>query len=520
MKSDPPEPTTAPIAQETGLNARSRVGLVAITGAKLWFLVTGFLQPIFLTVALGPTGYGRYGAVLSAISILNNVVVAGSIQAMSRSVTRHGTPAIRHGLTIHAVTGLLMALLILATAPLIGDWWLRNPALTPMLRLASVITASYCLYAALVGVFNGRQRFVSQAALDVIFATLRTTLIIVFARSVYQVFGAVGGFVLASVLIVAIASVMLAFSKTTPAELAERPRTEPQSFRVFLTEYSRFFAPVLLYQVTLNLVLQSDVLLMQGVLVRLGQRTLDEVTALVGIYKSVQNFAFLPYQVLVAVTFVLFPVVTKAAQDGHIEQTRAVFRSALRFAFLLLGLMLSVLAGMPRGVLRVVYPASFAPGAVALRWLSLGQGCFALLVLGLTVILAMGRTFAATALMSLTLTTVVVGNCVGLIVVPVGNASLFAAAVGTSTGCAIGLACTMMYLHRLLGSFVPMKTAARALVCSLIAAIVAGVMPIHSKLSAITAAMVTVLVFVATILASGELQLDERQRMLSRLRRK
>lgn len=513
-----PDAESAP--QATGLNAQSRAGLVAMTGAKLWFLMTGFLQPIFLTTALGTKGYGRYGAVLSAVSIVNNVVVAGSIQAMSRSVTRYGSSAVRYGLAIHAATGALIAGILLALAPLIGDWWLRNPELTPMLRLASIITASYCVYAALVGVFNGRQRFVSQATLDVIFATMRTALIIGLARSAYQVFGAIAGFVVASVLIVVIAAGMLVSAKVPPAEPTAVSAEQPKSFSAFFAEYSRFFAPVLVYQIALNLVLQSDVLLMQGVLVRLGHSTLEEVTALVGIYKSVQNFAFLPYQVLLAVTFVLFPVVTKAAQEQNLEQTRSVFRSALRFAFVLLGLMLSVLAGMPRGVLRVVYPASFAPGAEALRWLSMGQGCFALLVLALTVILAMGRTLAATVLMSSTLLAVVLGNCLGLVLAPVGHTSLFAAAIGTGTGCAIGLTLTMVYLRRLIGSFVPTQTALRSLACALIAAIVAGILPTHSKVTALAAAVVAAGIFVMALLATGELLPSERQRLAQRFRRK
>jgi stage V sporulation protein B len=490
-----------------------------MTGAKLWFLLTGFLQPIFLATALGPTGYGRYGAVLSAISIVNNVVVAGSIQAMSRSVTRYGKRAVRFGLLIHALTGLVVASLLVALAPLIGTAWLRNAELTPMLRLAALITASYCLYAALVGVFNGRQQFAHQAGLDVVFATLRTTLIIVGARSAYGVFGAVAGFVTASVLIVGLAALLLASSKPTPASSDVSP-AEPQQFGAFLREYSHFFAPVLLYQIALNMVLQSDVLLMQGVLIRRPGATLEQVTALVGIYKSVQNFAFLPYQILLAVTFVLFPVVTKAAQQGDIGQTRAVFRSALRFAFVLLGLMLSVLAGAPHGVLRVVYPSSFFAGASALRWLALGQACFALLVLGLTVVLAMGRTLAATGVMVTTLFAVMVGNLLALQLVDVGSSSLVAAALATAAGCLVGLVLTLAYLTRLLGTFVPVTTAVRATACAVVSAIVAGVLPSQSKVHAVGTALVTVLVFVATLMASGELHATERAALVRRFRRR
>src|SRR5581483_4699191 len=83
-------------------------GVAVITLAKAYFLVTGFAQPILLTRFLGTRGYGLYGVVLNVVSILNNVVVAGSIQSMSRAVTEGGSAALRRGVVLHAVVGVAL----------------------------------------------------------------------------------------------------------------------------------------------------------------------------------------------------------------------------------------------------------------------------------------------------------------------------------------------------------------------------------------------------------------------------
>nr|MBK7070510.1 oligosaccharide flippase family protein [Deltaproteobacteria bacterium] len=123
--------------------------------AKAWFLLTGFAQPLVLTRLLLGEGYGLYGVVLNVISILNNVVVAGSIQAMSHAVTDGGVTALRKGLLIHAALGLTLAGALLAGADLLGAGVLHDPRLPPLLRIGAIIVADYSVYAALVGALNG-----------------------------------------------------------------------------------------------------------------------------------------------------------------------------------------------------------------------------------------------------------------------------------------------------------------------------------------------------------------------------
>jgi stage V sporulation protein B len=489
--------------------ARSAAGGVAvIAAAKAWFLLTGFAQPLVLTRLLLGEGYGLYGVVLNVVSILNNVVVAGSIQAMSHAVTEGGVTALRKGLLVHAALGVLLAGSLVAGADLLGAGVLHDPRLPPLLRLGAIVVLDYSVYAALVGALNGRRRFRAQAGLDITFATLRTGLVLGLAASPLRVTGAIAGFAIASVIILLVALALHRRELRAPADPAV-------STAGFARHYARFFAPVLVYQFALNLVLQADLLVMKSVLARRPGVDEAAVNTLAGVYKAVQNFAFLPYQLLLAVTFVVFPVVSKATLEGDREATAGFVRGAMRFSALGLGAMLAVLGGMPGGVLRLAYRPPFDQGAPVLRWLSLAQGAFALSVIGTTIVLAAGRTAAATALMATMLAAVFAGNLVGLAASPADLSALTHTALGTLFGCLVGLVVVGAYVRRTFGAFLSLATAARVTACAVGAAAVGAWVPWPGKVGTLAGAAVIALVYAALLLATRELGAAE----IARIRR-
>ena len=518
---------------------RSTRGVAMIAMAKAYFLLTGFAQPILLTRALGQTRYGVYGTVLNAVSILNNVVVAGSIQAMSKSVTEQGPVALRRGLVLHLAVGAVLASLLVALSGPLGNGVLCDPQLPALLAIASVIVGNYSVYAALVGALNGRQEFRAQATLDMTFATLRTGLVIGLAYTSWKVRGSVTGFAIASGLITLFALSIVWPMMKSPAG-AKPTAAETESFGVFARRYVRFFAPVLLYQLAMNLVLQADLLVLKALLSRRFSGTaggrivsdacdaantaahgaLDRVNELVGIYKSVQNFAFLPYQLLLAVTFVVFPVVSRATFEGDRESARRFVRGTLRFSALAVGAFLVVLVGRPGGVLRIAYRPEVEVGAAALRLLSLGQGAFAIAVIATTIILAAGRTRAATLLMLGMLATVFAGDYLGITMAASDTATLAGAAAGTGAGCWLGAIVIGIYTKRTLGAFVPAATMVRTLMALAVSATAIAMVPLHGKIITLLLAMVGVGLYVVLVLAMGEISADERRAIVSTMKRR
>lgn len=499
-------------------------GVAVITLAKVFFMLTGFAQPLLLTRILGASGYGVYGSVLNAVSILNNVVVAGSIQAMSRSVTEHGPGALRKGLALHAALGVFVGGSLALGSDVLGRGLLGDPELPSLLRIAAIVAGNYSVYAALVGALNGRRRFVAQAGLDMTFATLRTGLVIGLGATAWRVTGSIAGFALASAVITLVALVLVLRGggerDESNAHESKSATHEPAGAWAFAKSYLGFFAPVLLYQLALNLVLQADLLVLKALLVRREGLSLERVNELVGVYKSVQNFAFLPYQLLLSVTFVAFPVVSQATLEGDSATMQRFVRNAMRFSAIALGAMLAVLVGLPEGVLRLAYRPEVAVGAGALRTLALGMGGFALAVISTTIVLAKKRTAAATAVMLVMLVAVFAGDAVGISLAPTGPGALVGAASGTAAGCLVGCVLAGIYLKKLVGAFVPLGTLVRVAAAVAASAAAVALVPLRGKVVTLGLSAVAVVLYLAVVLLAGEVSAGERAAITGAVRRR
>src|SRR5688572_18687067 len=101
-------------------------GVLYIAFAKFYFMVAGAIIEFRLPAILSRVVYGAYGSVASTISPVNNVLVTGSIQAVSRFTSQKPETArmVQHaGLRMHLFVGLPIALLFVASAPLVGWIW-------------------------------------------------------------------------------------------------------------------------------------------------------------------------------------------------------------------------------------------------------------------------------------------------------------------------------------------------------------------------------------------------------------
>jgi len=147
-----------------------------VLGAKLFFLVAGFVQQPLLRLAVGLNDFGGLAQAMVVANVVNNVVISSGTQGVSRTVAGakgHEGQALRAALRVHAVLAVVVALAMAAAAPVYARFERAEDVIAPLLVLAGVALL-YGLYAPLIGYLNGSNRFGRQAALDVTFAVLRT----------------------------------------------------------------------------------------------------------------------------------------------------------------------------------------------------------------------------------------------------------------------------------------------------------------------------------------------------------
>lgn len=519
--ADPSSESKPAAPADASARSAGRGGL-AIAIAKVSFIVFGFAQQLILPRLLGVDGYGGVSRMLAVVSIVNNVIVASSLQGVSRTVSGaqpgHEDSAFRRVLGVHAAVALAVSTVFAATAGLIADA-IEAPHLATPLRLTAAVVLCYGVYAPLVGALNGKRRFVDQAGLDIFYGLSRAFLLVAGAWLFLRVFhldgilGAAAGFVAAAMLILPIAAWRSGLGRPGPGPSAG--------------EYLRFLGPLAFGQIGLNLLLQTDFMILSntvGSAARTYGLSTAEADRVMGVYRGVQLFSFLPYQLLMSVQFVLFPMLARARADGDAEAVRRYTQTGVRLALVLTGLIAAPIAGLGPHVLRFAFPAEIASsGGDALRLLAPGMAAFAILGVSAAALTSLGREVASAALTWVTVA-LVAGAC--LVARPLDAFDVLArtdpAALSNPEGpfvrllvdrtagavaAAMALAATVaaILLHRAAGSFARPLTLLRVFAAFAATVAVGTQLPSLSKLLVPFEALALMLVYVGVLALSREL---------------
>jgi stage V sporulation protein B len=492
-------------------------GGVAVLGAKLFFLLTGFAQQPLVRLAVGLSDFGALAQALAVSYVVDNVIISSATQGVSRAVAeaRGEEPrALRAALRVHVPLALLVGAAAAGAAPLYAAFEHAPDVVAPLLVMAGVALL-YGLYGPLIGCLNGSNRFGRQALLDVTFATLRTVGLVGFGYWFHQhglsgVLGTTVGWVWASALIVPLAAWSTGLGRRLDRSKS-RPEGVPTS-----RAYLRVLGPIAGAQLCTNLLMQVDLALLgrflsdAGAAAAGGGLDADAQRALVkqwvGIYRECQTFAFLPYQLLFSITLILFPMLARARAEGDTAAVREYVARGSRLAAIFCGLLVGAVVAMPSSMLSFAYPVADAmKGADVLRFMALAQAAFAMLGIATTVLTSTGREGLA-ALLTLAAVVVVGGACAVLVPnAAFGHDQLVRSAQASGMALAATLVVGGWLVKRATGAFVPAATAIRCLLAVGACVALGLVMPHLPRLVTPVAAAAAGGVYLLVLLVTGEI---------------
>ena len=484
--------------------------MVSIAGAKAYFILTSYAVQLLLPRIFGEAKeFGLYSATMSGVAILTNVLIVATIQSVSKFVSEdesRAEVALRQGLRIQALVGGILALALFTFAPAVARA-LLDDQLTRLLRIASVVVFAYSLYAAAVGSLNGRHMFAQQARLDATFSTLRTVGILGGAALGVGALGAVAGFATAATTIVTISLIWIGFGQ--PAKPGEK---------IHRRRWLGFMAPIWTYQICLNGILLIDLQVLKRTATEMAlsgatsiQAAVDVANQYVGYYRAAQTFAFVPYQLIISMTFIVFPMISKATSLGNREAAKSTIQHAMRLSLLLLLLVAAPISGAAEGVMRIAYPADYLAGASALAILVFGVAAFALFAVAATAISGAGKPSIAAMIAGVSLATVIVANRILIMRAGLGEQSLQAAATGTTIGMGVALALSTWVLRREFGVFIAPLTWGRAMLAAGAGYVAARAIPHDSVPMAIVALGAGFLAALAALVVTRELHTEDWQ---------
>jgi O-antigen/teichoic acid export membrane protein len=280
---------------------------------------------------------------------------------------------------------------------------------------------------------------------------------------------------------------------------------------------ARFFSGVAFYLLIVNLLMFADGLLLKRVVTEWAQQHgLADPAAYAntqaGFYGAVQNVARIPFQLILAVTYIIFPLISKSTFDNDVQKTRGYVSNTMRYSLVVAALFASVLAARPDATMRLFYKPEYAIGSHALGALLLGYVFFSLFNIAGTIINGSGRTLPTTIIGVVTLAATVAAEWIGIrVALDRGVDPLFVAAVATAAS---------GYLLRVFGAALPALTLVR--VAAAYAAALgagwawtrAGILP--GKVGTIVSSAAIGLVYVGVCVVTGELRPKELMKLRKR----
>lgn len=401
------EQAAAETAKKTGR------GFLVITGAKMWFMVTGAVIQLGLPIFLGsPEKFGVFKIVTEAISLINMVMITGTLQAVSKLVSEQPHAArrvVNQALKLQLALGLPIAALYAVGSPWIAEQF-NDPSLTNMIRLSSLIIAFYAFYAIFVGYLNGVKEFVRQASLDITFATLKMVGIVGLVLLGFGVGGAVAGFVGAAGIICLVSGVWVFKLMRTHADRfppeAEKEGAPKDAFKRLLG----YLVLIMAYTFALNGLMRADLFVLKSVTSEVpahlaGAESLFNLLSskFAGFYGAVLNIARIPYQGVIAVTFVIFPLISESTFKKDRAQTQSYINDTFRYCLLLIAGVGMLLALNADSIIAGLYSSEYQAASTALGILSISIIFFALYYVATTIIIGAGRPSVAVVIMAVSL---------------------------------------------------------------------------------------------------------------------
>jgi stage V sporulation protein B len=519
---------TAPAGPSGEDASQAGRGVIYIGLAKIYFIVAGLGIELVLPAILGNVLFGAYGFVAQTVSMVNNVLVTGTIQAVSRFTAQQpalARPVQAAGLRMQLGLGLPVAAAFMLGAPIYAHF-VHDPSKIGLLVLGGAIIAGNAFYAVFVGTANGTRAFHKQAGLDMSFATLRAIAILGAAFVGLGLYGTIGGWVTAVFVILAVAAIVVGVPGRSAAASGAQPGVHSDVYSI--RPLAVFFLSVAGYLILLNLIMAVDVPLLKRFATEWFAAHPDALAAVahapgmkaievplspasaadgqIGYYRVVQNLARLSYQVIIAGMFVVFPLVSRSTFANDRETTRRYIHTTMRYSLVFASGVGAVMAANPGPIIDVLYRPEYAHfGAPALIALALGNVAFCLFAIAGTILNGAGRTLDAIVVAAVTLLALVLANVLMVPQFAPGRPMLLATATATASAMLAGAALGGVYLVRRFGAFLPWATLVRVLLAVAAAVGVGRLVPFESTLLTLVEAVIVGASYLATLVLTREL---------------
>lgn len=469
-------------------------------------MLSGYAIYFSLPRLMSAAEFGNYGVTIGFLSSFNMMLVVGTIQSVSRYIAETPalkTPIHRAALRAQTILGGFTAIVLFAGADGFASLF-HDPGLSLLIRIGAICPLLYALYAIAIGSLNGRRLYHRQATLDVIFAVIKTVLIIAGAWIAGSVAGAMAGFTVTAFATMIIGMIQLKREGSAPANrsVADGPEA---AFPI--SKLLHFELSVIILTLLSNVLINIDLFMVKAIAPAASS------AALSGYYTAVQTFARIPYILVVALALVVFPLISKSAFAKDLVRCRRYIRGAFRFPLVMIAPAALFISTYAAECLHLVYPEPYRIAAPALGLLALAEIVLSLFYLATVVMNGSGRPGISILAAG---TGIAVHFCVSFMLIP--RHGLTGAAIASLSGWCAGFAVCAVYLLKRFHVLVSPLTVIRTLIAMAATGLIMRQLPIPDPLFLVVGFPVTVTVYWGLLWVFREISLRELRDTIARIR--
>jgi O-antigen/teichoic acid export membrane protein len=316
--------------------------------------VFAYLATVILARRLGPAAYGVYGVIISVLIWIEQTARFTIPPAAAKLIPEDGNRAATVQQTALVLGATLFALLFVvlwvAAEPLAAVFGLSDGGAL-LFRIAALDLPLFGLYAVYRGVLQGHHDFLALSIAEALYAAVKLAGVVLFLGLWLSVASALAANAVASA-----AALLFVMSRISIG--LRRPSTD------VVRPLVRFALPLGLYMLALQTITQLDLWLLTALS---GDRNADTV----GLYVAARNIAVVPGVVLMVVSDVLLPSLSRAFAAADAGVSRAYLQGAVRFLGILIAPAALLLMVGADDVMSLLYSADFRAGGSYLRVLVL-----------------------------------------------------------------------------------------------------------------------------------------------------
>ena len=333
--------------------SKFKYSFIILAAAEFIYNISSYVINMSLGRMLGVADYGRYSLVIGFTTMIIILVGRGIPTAMAKRISEHlgnwkKIRAIRHSAAqIQLLIIGSLTLLFYLAAPLIAAIF-NDQTLTPLFRISAFVIPAFAISSFHVLYFNGLKFFKAMTVMKIARGIFRIGWILGLAYTL-QLKGALYGAILAPLSVFCVAMLIEYFfiknGEKPPEKIAKK-----YPWKKIISYAGGFILFLAFYE----LYIRFDMYLIKSLT---GS---DHNT---GLYNAAFTVALIPYYVMFALTFILFPTMSELTKKKDFANIRDVLKKVLVFLFVLLIPAAAIMSLMPEFLITLFFGEKFIDAA-------------------------------------------------------------------------------------------------------------------------------------------------------------